>query len=45
MQNEEIAENVQTVFRKIEEKLRRGMNNIKTVYLKTTMGSTVKVDM
>lgn len=43
MKEEEIAENIQAVVRVIEEKLKRGMKNIKTVYLKMSMGAPVKV--
>jgi len=43
MKEEEVAENVQTVLRVIEGKLKRGMKNIKTVYLKTSMGKPVKI--
>jgi len=43
MKEEEIAENVQTVLKAIEGKLKRGMKNIKTVYLKTSMGKPVKI--
>ncbi|MBE0519596.1 50S ribosomal protein L1 [Candidatus Bathyarchaeota archaeon] len=43
MKEEEIAENVQTVLRTIEGKLKRGTKNIKTVYLKTSMGKPVKI--
>jgi len=43
MKEEEIAENVQTVLKTIEGKLKRGTKNIKTVYLKTSMGTPVKI--
>jgi len=43
MKEEEIAENVQTVLKSIEGKLKRGMKNIKTVYLKMSMGKPVKI--
>jgi len=43
MKEEEIAENVQTVLKTIEGKLKRGTKNIKTVYLKTSMGKPVKI--
>jgi large subunit ribosomal protein L1 len=45
MKDEEIAENVQAVFRRLETKLKRGIKNIRSVYLKTSMGSPVKVAM
>ena len=43
MKDEEIAENIQAVLRAVEAKLKRGIKNIKFVYLKTTMGNTVKI--
>lgn len=43
MKEEEIAENVQTVLRALEGKLKKGMKNIKVAYLKTAMGPPVKV--
>jgi len=45
MKDEEIAENVQAVVRRIEAKLKRGIKNFRSVYLKTSMGSVVKVAM
>ena len=45
MKDEEIAENVQAVVRRIEAKLKRGIKNFRSVYLKTSMGSPVKVTM
>ncbi|MFZ7137219.1 MAG: 50S ribosomal protein L1 [archaeon] len=45
MADEEIAENVQTIVRRLETKLKRGIKNFKTVYLKTSMGESVKVAM
>ena len=45
MKDEEIAENVQAVVNRIEGKLKRGIKNFKSVYLKTSMGSSVKVAM
>jgi large subunit ribosomal protein L1 len=43
MKEEEITENVQTVLRVLEGKLKKGMKNIKSAYLKTAMGPPVKV--
>ena len=43
MKEEEIVENVQTVLKSIEGKLKRGTKNIKTIYLKTSMGKPVKI--
>jgi large subunit ribosomal protein L1 len=45
MADNEIAENVQAVVRRIEGKLKRGIKNFRSVYLKTSMGSSVKVAM
>jgi large subunit ribosomal protein L1 len=45
MEDKEIAENVQAIMRRIEGKLKRGIKNVKSVYLKTSMGSSVKVAM
>jgi large subunit ribosomal protein L1 len=45
MKDEEIAENVQAVVRRIEAKVKRGIKNFKSVHLKTSMGSSVKVAM
>ena len=43
MKEEEIAENIQAVLRVIEGKLKRGMKNIKLVYVKTAMGKPVSL--
>ena len=45
MADEEIAENIQAVVRRIEGKLKRGIKNIRAIHLKTTMGIPVKVVM
>jgi large subunit ribosomal protein L1 len=45
MTDKAIAENVQAVVRRIEGKLKRGIKNFRSVYLKTSMGSAVKVAM
>jgi large subunit ribosomal protein L1 len=45
MPDNEIAENVQAVVKRIESKLKRGIKNVKTVYLKTSMGPSIKVAM
>jgi large subunit ribosomal protein L1 len=45
MQDKDIAENIQAIIRRIEVKLKRGIKNIKSVYLKTSMGSAVKLNM
>ncbi len=43
MPDEEIAQNVQAVIRRVEGKLKRGIKNIRSIHLKTTMGPPVKV--
>jgi large subunit ribosomal protein L1 len=43
MKEEEIAENIQTVLRALEGKLKKGTKNIKLVYIKTSMGTPVKI--
>lgn len=43
MKIEEIAENVEAVLTRVEEKLERGRTNIKSAYIKTTMGSATRV--
>jgi len=43
MKEEEIAENIQTVLRIIEGKLKRGEKNIRVAYIKTSMGKPVSV--
>jgi large subunit ribosomal protein L1 len=43
MKEEEIAENIQAVLRTLEAKLKRGMKNIKSTYIKTSMGTPVKI--
>lgn len=45
MSNEEIAENVQATLRRIVGKLKRGVQNVRSIYLKSTMGPPVKVKM
>ena len=45
MADEEIAENIQAVVRRIERKLKRGIKNIRSIHLKTTMGPPVKVPL
>jgi len=45
MKDEEIAENIMAVIRRVEGRLKRGLKNITTIYLKTTMGSPVKIKL
>jgi large subunit ribosomal protein L1 len=44
MSDEEIAGNVDAVLNSLTGVLRRGANNIKSVYLKLTMGPAVKLE-
>ena len=43
MDVQEIAENVEAVTTKLEQTLKDGKQNLKSVYVKTTMGPAVKV--
>ena len=43
MKDEEITDNIMTVLRVLEGKLKRGMKNIKLAYIKTAMGTPVKI--
>jgi large subunit ribosomal protein L1 len=43
MKEEELAENIQTILRGLEGKLKRGVKNIKVAYIKTSMGTPVKI--
>jgi large subunit ribosomal protein L1 len=45
LSDDEIAENIQTVVRRVTGKLKKGIKNVDTVYLKTTMGRPVKISM
>ncbi len=45
MKDEEIADNIMAVVRRLEGKLKRGIKNITTICLKTTMGSIVKIKL
>ena len=43
MENEAIRDNAVAVLRNVENKLEKGENNIRSVYIKTTMGPAIKV--
>ena len=43
MAPEDIADNIGTILKILEEKLERGRNNIDSIYVKTTMGKPVEV--
>ncbi len=42
---EDIAANVEEVIKRLEHKLERGLQNIDSVYVKTTMGPAVKIKL
>jgi large subunit ribosomal protein L1 len=44
MEDNLLAENIQTIFMRFEEKLAKGMKNIRSVYVKTSMGSSSKIE-
>ena len=43
MKPEDIAENIEAVLSRVESKLERGRMNIKSAYVKTTMGKAIRV--
>lgn len=43
MPDEQIAENIETVIRRLEGKLKRGLKNIRSIVIKTAMGPPVKM--
>jgi large subunit ribosomal protein L1 len=45
LSDDEIAENIQTVVRRVTGKLKKGIKNVDAVYLKTTMGRPVKISI
>jgi len=45
LSDDEIAENVQTVVRRVTGKLKKGIKNVDAVYLKTTMGHPIKISV
>jgi len=45
MKDEEIAENITVIIRRLEGKLKRGIKNIKSITLKTTMGKPVELKL
>ena len=45
MEPEEIAENIEEVIKRLETKLERGLQNIDSMYVKTTMGPAIKIKL
>lgn len=45
MEEKKLTENIEAVLKFLERKLERGFASIKSVYLKTTMGQSVKLDV
>jgi len=43
MSDEKIVDNIQTVLRFLDEKLKRGLKNIKFLFIKTSMGTPIKI--
>lgn len=43
MKPEDIAENLEVILKRLESKLDRGRMNIRSIYLKTTMGPSVRI--
>lgn len=43
MEDEEIAENIEAVLSSLARSLKRGMRNVRSVYLKLTMGPSIRV--
>lgn len=43
MPEEQIAENILAVIRRLEPKLKRGLKNIESIFIKTTMGSPIEI--
>mgnify|MGYP003572423123 FL=1 len=45
MPPEQIAENIEAVLNRLRTKLERGMMNIHTAYVKTSMGPAIKLEV
>ncbi len=45
MDPEDIAANIEEIIKRLEHKLERGLQNIESVYVKTTMGPAVKIKL
>ena len=42
---EQLMENVMTVYNRVTSKLERGIGNIKSLYIKTSMGPAIQVEV
>ncbi len=45
MPEEDVGANIREVFKRIIGKLEKGSSNIDSIYIKTTMGKAVKLDL
>lgn len=45
MKEEELAENIQAILKVVESKMKRGIKNIRSIHVKTTMGAPVKIKL
>ena len=45
MNDKEIAENAMAIIRMLEEKLDKGLDHVRSAYIKTTMGPPIKVEV
>jgi ribosomal protein L1 len=43
MSDEDLVENAQTIIRVLDTKLKRGLKNVKFMFIKTSMGEPVKI--
>ena len=44
MSQEQLAENLETILKRVESSLDRGYDNIASVWVKTTMGKSVRLE-
>ena len=45
MKEEEVAKNIEAIFNYLERKLERGLSDVKSAYISTTMGKSVKLEV
>ena len=43
MKEDELVDNIMTVLRVLDGKLKRGLKNVKVAFIKTSMGEPVKI--